>query len=182
MVAEDHSDSKGSAKALYNVIRQRLTSTNNVANLLPLVYLVDSILKNVKGKYVEVVEADADTWIPVVYKQLPEPQRQKLHRVWTTWKDSQLFAPERLQAMGRCFGELQQPSNATTTAAATTAASSRLPTGLNALVGGITRAVRTSQTGGQSFRCVCACRMFRIARLTNSPLTGGTCSLGWLDG
>ena len=127
MVAEDHSDSKGSAKAIYNVIRKQLLETEP-GNLLPLVYLVDSILKNVKGKYIEIIEADAESWMPLVYRQLQDPQKEKLQKVWKTWNDARIFASEALKSMGRCFEDR-----------ATTA---KMPMGMKPIVSGIRRAVR----------------------------------------
>jgi hypothetical protein len=135
MVAEDHADSRGSARAIYSVIRQRLLSTG-ADNLLPLVYVIDSILKNVKGQYVDVIGSDAQTWLPTVYRKLPDPQRkQKLHKVYNTWVDLKLFSPDRLKAIGVCF----EASPATSAAASQ---SSALAGGLKQVVAGITRAVR----------------------------------------
>jgi pre-mRNA cleavage complex 2 protein Pcf11 len=104
MVAEDHSDSKVGATALYQVIRHRLLKSPR-EKLLPLVYVVDSIVKNAKGHYVSLVEEDAANWIPTVYELLQEPQKQKLQKVWKTWNDVKLFSPDSLKAMGRCFDE-----------------------------------------------------------------------------
>lgn len=104
MVAEDHADSKASAKAIYEVIKQRLLKTHP-DNMLPLVYVLDSILKNVKGAYIPIVEADAETWLSTVHRQLAEPQKQKLQKVWRTWLDCQLFSPASLKIMGRSFDE-----------------------------------------------------------------------------
>jgi pre-mRNA cleavage complex 2 protein Pcf11 len=48
MVAEDHADSLQSAAAIYNVIREPLISPSvHSDRKLPLVYVIDSILKNV---------------------------------------------------------------------------------------------------------------------------------------
>lgn len=104
MVAEDHSDSRTGSKAIYQIIRDKLLSSPR-EKLLPLVYLVDSILKNAKGHYVEEVENDAANWIPAVHKKLQEPQKAKLEKVWKTWNDMRIFSPEKLKAMGRCFDE-----------------------------------------------------------------------------
>jgi hypothetical protein len=49
MVAEDYSETRKGAKAIYNIIRERLLSATVAREkLLPLVYLVDSIIKNAK--------------------------------------------------------------------------------------------------------------------------------------
>jgi pre-mRNA cleavage complex 2 protein Pcf11 len=102
MVAEDHAQSKASSRAIYNLIRQRLLSSKP-DNMLPLVYVLDSILKNVKGKYIELVEEDAYKWIPEVYQKLQPLHRTKFEKVWRTWGEFQLFRPESLQKMGLCF-------------------------------------------------------------------------------
>jgi pre-mRNA cleavage complex 2 protein Pcf11 len=134
MVAEDHSDSKVGARALYQVIRQRLLKSPR-ETLLPLVYVVDSILKNAKGHYVTVVEEDAANWIPTVYERLQEPQKIKLQKVWKTWNG--IFSPESLKAMGRCFDEK---------------VSGKALSSSTAQVAGISRTVRTPPT------TLCVCR------------------------
>lgn len=109
MVAEDHAESKGSATALYNVIRKRLLDSSTRAdNLLPLVYVMDSILKNVRGQYVGIIERDAKNWLPVVYQKLlqngqTKPLAAKLQKVWKTWNDGKIFSVENLRIMGQCF-------------------------------------------------------------------------------
>lgn len=103
MVAEDHSDTKASAAAIYNIIRNRIMTTTTAANLLPLVYVLDSILKNVKGKFIPVMEQDVVNWMSIVYKQLQNPQKQKLVKMHKTWNEFGIFSPENLKAMGRCF-------------------------------------------------------------------------------
>jgi pre-mRNA cleavage complex 2 protein Pcf11 len=104
MVAEDHAETKASAKAIYDIIRKRIMSTSR-DNLLPLVYVLDSILKNVKGKFIDVIEVDVANWMPVVYRQLQKPQREKLQKVWKTWNEFKMFSPDNLKAMGACFDE-----------------------------------------------------------------------------
>lgn len=104
MVAEDHADSKRSAAALYDCIRKPLVSPRvSRDRKLPLVYVLDSILKNVKGEFIPLVEQDAKTWMPVVYQVLPEDQRAKLKRVWNMWRDVNLFSLEHWKQMGECF-------------------------------------------------------------------------------
>jgi pre-mRNA cleavage complex 2 protein Pcf11 len=104
MVAEDHADSKQSAAALYDCIRKPLVSPRvSRDRKLPLVYVLDSILKNVKGEFIPLVEQDAKTWMPVVYQVLPEDQRAKLKRVWNMWRDVNLFSLEHWKQMGECF-------------------------------------------------------------------------------
>lgn len=104
MVAEDHAESKKNASAIYNVIRESLISKMvSIDRKLPLVYLIDSILKNVKGKYIPVIEADARNWLPVVYHTLPEDGRAKLKKVYNLWKDAGIFSEANWKLMGTCF-------------------------------------------------------------------------------
>jgi CID domain len=140
MVAEDHADSRGSARQIYNVIRNRLMTTTNSSNLLPLVYVLDSILKNVRGQYIPVIETDAETWLGGVYRKLPDLQKQKLKKVYQTWVDSRLFTEEKLNAMGRC---LEDRGGGGGGAFVSSQPSSALSGGLRTtIVAGITRAVR----------------------------------------
>lgn len=104
MVAEDHAESKKNARAIYNVIRESLMSRIlSIDRKLPLVYLIDSILKNVKGKYIPIIEADARQWLPVVYHSLPEDGRVKLKKVYNLWKDAGVFSEASWKLMGTCF-------------------------------------------------------------------------------
>lgn len=105
MVAEDHADSAKNAAAIYNVIREPLISISvHSDRKLPLVYVVDSILKNVKGEYIPIIEKDAKEWMPVVYKVLAEDKRAKLKKVWNLWRDAGVFSSkESWEEMGRCF-------------------------------------------------------------------------------
>lgn len=109
MVAEDHAESSGNAAAIYNIIRESLISTSvHCDRKLPLVYLIDSILKNVKGRFIPLVENDAANWLPVVYKALPEEKRAKLEKVWNLWNkgtSAGVFAKDKWEEMGRCFSE-----------------------------------------------------------------------------
>lgn len=113
MVAEDHAESKKNAKAIYNVIRESLISKMvSTDRKLPLVYLIDSILKNVKGKYIPVIEADATNWLPVVYHALPEDGRAKLKKVYNLWKDAGVFSEASWKKMGTCFTATTSASSA----------------------------------------------------------------------
>jgi len=104
MVAEDHADSRPNAAAIYGVIRKPLVSTCVSSDKkLPLVYVIDSILKNVKGSYIPVIEEDAKTWMPVVYEALPEDKRAKLKKVWNLWKNANIFKESKWKEMGSCF-------------------------------------------------------------------------------
>ena len=108
MMAEDFSDSGKGSKAIYQIIRERLMTSSRTETLLPLVYLLDSILKNAKGRYIAIVEADAAKWLAHVFPQLPSVQKQKVQRMWKTWNDTKLFDDEKLQQMADCFVERSQ--------------------------------------------------------------------------
>ncbi|GAX20175.1 hypothetical protein FisN_12Hh019 [Fistulifera solaris] len=103
MIAGDYAESKSSAASIYQVIRDRLLATNR-DNMLPLVYLLDSILKNVRGFYIDIVQDDAANWIPKVYYKLQDVQQAKLKKVWVTWEEFNLFSTDAWKAMGSCFG------------------------------------------------------------------------------
>ena len=104
MVAEDHAESSRNAAAIYNIIRKSLVSDDvHCDRKLPLVYVVDSILKNVKGQFIPIVEKDASDWLPVVYQALPKDKRAKLEKVWKLWKNT--FEKEKWEEMGKCFSE-----------------------------------------------------------------------------
>jgi len=108
MVAEDHAESFRNAELIYNIIRESLISmTVHCDRKLPLVYLVDSILKNVKGEFIPIVEKDAANWFPVVYRALSEEKRAKLEKVWNLWNKgaTSVFPKDTWEEMGRCFSE-----------------------------------------------------------------------------
>jgi len=115
MVAEDHAESSRNATAIYNIIRESLVSTDvHCDRKLPLVYLIDSILKNVKGQFIPIVENDAANWFPVVYKALPEGKCGKLEKVWNLWNkgtNAGVFAKDKWEEMGRCFSEKSDTSS-----------------------------------------------------------------------
>jgi len=112
MVAEDHAGSSRNAKALYNIILESLVSADvNCDRKLPLVYVVDSILKNVKGQFISIVEQDASNWLPVVYNVLPEEKRVKLEKVWKLWKNTDVFAKDKWEEMGKCFSGTASKNN-----------------------------------------------------------------------
>lgn len=104
MMAEDHAESYANAGAIYNVIRERLVTISSEYKL-PLVYLLDSILKNVKGQYRPVMEIDVKNWMPIVYQALPEDQRVKLKKVWNIWRDAGVFEESKWREMGQCFSD-----------------------------------------------------------------------------
>ena len=104
MVAEDHADSTKNAAAIYNCIRNPLVSKKVSADRkLPLVYVIDSILNNVKGKFIKVIEKDAKEWMSIVHQALPDDKRAKLKKVWNLWKDRNIFPESSWKEMGECF-------------------------------------------------------------------------------
>jgi pre-mRNA cleavage complex 2 protein Pcf11 len=141
MVAEDHADSPSSAAAIYGCIRDPLLSPTVAAGRkLPLVYVMDSILKNVKGEYRKLIEEDAHEWMPVVHKALGEEQRAKLKRVWNTWREFRIFPEDKLERMGQCFVDAEQDAR-----------SARLVTEAKAKAAGMGRRVRIHYSLHPSF-------------------------------
>jgi len=101
MVAEDHADSRKNATAIYNVIKDYLISKQVSSDRkLPLVYVVDSILKNVKGEYVPVIEADATNWLAIVHQSLSDDKRVKLKKVYNLWREAGVFSEASWKKMG----------------------------------------------------------------------------------
>lgn len=109
MVAEDHGSSLKAASSLYNCIRTLLISpTIHPERKLPLVYAIDSILKNVKQQFIPLIETDALQWIPVVYSSLhkhvnTKAQKVKLKKVLQTWRDFKVFKAEAVHNMILCY-------------------------------------------------------------------------------
>jgi CID domain len=108
MIAEDYADSPKDASELCRLIRDRLVSTKiRGDHKLPLVYVVDSILKNVQGTYVSIMEKDIMEWMPIVATALPEHDERrgkpKLKKVWMLWKNSGIFSLDVWQRLGECF-------------------------------------------------------------------------------
>lgn len=130
MIAGDYAESKSSSKEVYQIIRKRLLNTNR-DNMLPLVYLLDSILKNVKGYYIDLVQDDAAKWMPMVHQKLQDAQRTKLSKVWKTWEEFQIFNSDAWKEMGRCFDNQSLVSSAKSVVGAALSSAT-----------GITRAVR----------------------------------------
>jgi len=109
MIAEDNSDCSASASAYYNCIRD-LIITIPANRMLPLVYVVDSILKNVGGAFIRIIEMDVKHWFPVVHSALGIRQPEllaKLKKVFTTWKEASFFKPDTLQEISACFQDAE---------------------------------------------------------------------------
>jgi len=106
MIAEDYADQPSEAEKLYQIVRARLLNCPERNEILTVMYVLDSILKNAKGCYIAMVERDAVEWMPTVYTKLQTQQsQQKLQKVWRTWNEFHLFDTEQWKAMGRCFSD-----------------------------------------------------------------------------
>jgi CID domain len=129
MVAEDYAASDTSARKLYSIVRTRLLTCSG-PNTLPVLYVLDSILKNVQRPYVTYVEEENggdDDWMTMVCSKLDRPSQLKLQRVWKTWNErpyEHLFDPIKWNAMGRCFSNNNTAAvasnNSSTTASGST--------------------------------------------------------------
>lgn len=104
MIAEDFDSSESSTTKIYEIIKTRLLHGNS-NYMLPVIYLLDSILKNVKGHYIKYVEQDAAEWMPKIHDKANGLQQQKLQKVWKTWNEFNLFSEKSWKAMGRCFND-----------------------------------------------------------------------------
>lgn len=107
MIAEDYSICyPESCNNIYISIRDLLLSKDVKPDCkLPLVYVIDSILKNAKGLYVDIMRKDIQNWMGIVYQMLQgsELARVKLKRVWNTWNEFHIFSREDWEQMGKCF-------------------------------------------------------------------------------
>jgi pre-mRNA cleavage complex 2 protein Pcf11 len=103
MIAEDYAEEKESASKIYDCIRSKLLSVSG-DHKLPIIYVIDSILKNAKGTYISIIEEDAKTWMSAVYREIPDKVgKEKLKKVWNTWNTFSVFAREKWEEMGTCF-------------------------------------------------------------------------------
>jgi CID domain len=120
MIAADYRDSKISAAKLFSVWKHRLLTCNNVQEKMPIIYVLDSILKNVQGAFIQIVEEDVPyQWLSATYHILPTVQQQKLYKVYMTWKEYNIFSSiEKWNRMGQCFLPSSAPSASSMTAAA----------------------------------------------------------------
>ena len=95
MIAEDYSNA--ACEQIYQSIRDLLVDPKvAVGRKLPLVYLFDSILKNARGHYIELMEMEeTSSWVNAVHEQLSQANREedllKLRRVLNTWKQFHIF-------------------------------------------------------------------------------------------
>lgn len=166
MIAEDHGESKISSKKVYDCIREKLLSASG-DHILPIIYVIDSILKNVKGSYINLMEEDGKQWIPIVYKQLSDETRKgKLKRVWNTWKDFNIFDIEKWNEMGECFNNNNNENNGSNN-------SPKSSTTSNSVMG-IPRAVCFVFVQCLFVSCSLFCFVLFLFQLTFEPLTSYT--------
>jgi len=107
MIAEDYSVAfPKSSSTIYHAIRDLLLSRDVRADCkLPLVYVIDSILKNVRGDYIQIMQDDIHDWMGTVSQMLEndDTAQNKLRKVWNTWKEFDIFPENSWKKMGRCF-------------------------------------------------------------------------------
>ncbi|CAM9502238.1 unnamed protein product, partial [Phaeothamnion confervicola] len=66
---------------------------------LPLVYLIDSILKNVREPYTTILAAGVVGWYSCAWDSVDSKGRASLIKVLGTWEAGRLFAPDKLQQL-----------------------------------------------------------------------------------
>jgi pre-mRNA cleavage complex 2 protein Pcf11 len=113
MAAEDFADSHASASTIYECIRSRLVDRTSPGisspdRKLPLVYVLDSLIKNVKGEYIKIIQDGAVQWMPEVYDILDkagkDDAKARLKKVWNTWKVQGVITDEeKWRQIGQCF-------------------------------------------------------------------------------
>jgi len=107
MIAEDYSVAfPNSSSNIYHAIRDLLLSRDVRADCkLPLVYVIDSILKNVRGDYIRIMQDDIHDWMGAVFQMLEndDTAQTKLRKVWNTWREFDIFPEQPWKKMGRCF-------------------------------------------------------------------------------
>jgi len=113
MAAEDFASSPTSASTIYDCIRSRLVDRTSAGisspdRKLPLVYVLDSLLKNVKGVYINIIQDDAANWMTTVYdifdKANEEDKKARLKKVWNTWREFGVMKDEKKwRQIGQCF-------------------------------------------------------------------------------
>ena len=108
--ADDFSELPTSASKIYNCIKTRLLVKSSPGRLIPLVYVVDSLLKNVGGSYIDIILNDASEWMGSVHDTLQKSGDTSgvggLKKVWNTWKDQGVVKNEETwRKIGECFTE-----------------------------------------------------------------------------
>ncbi len=122
MAAEDFASSRSSALRIYDCILERLLDTESPVmsspdRKLPLVYALDSLLKNVGGVFIDIIQDGAVGWMPRVYdifdRARKEDEKARLKRVWNTWREFGIIKDaDRWREIGRCFLEAEERARA----------------------------------------------------------------------
>ena len=113
MAAEDFASSRSSALTIYGCVLSRLVDRTSPGisspdRKLPLVYVLDSLLKNVKGVFIDIIQDDAAHWMSTVYdifdKAKKEDEKARLKKVWNTWREFGVIKDaEKWREIGQCF-------------------------------------------------------------------------------
>jgi pre-mRNA cleavage complex 2 protein Pcf11 len=122
MAAEDFASSRSSAMKIYNCILERLVDTNTPGvsysdRKLPLVYVLDSLLKNVKGVFIDIIQGDAVNWMTTVFDIFDRAgkvdEKARLRKVWNTWREQGIIKDvDRWREIGKCFLEAEERAKA----------------------------------------------------------------------
>ncbi|KAL3800746.1 hypothetical protein ACHAW5_009316 [Stephanodiscus triporus] len=122
MAAEDFAASRASALTIYECIRSRLVDRTSPGisspdRKLPLVYVLDSLLKNVKGVFIDIIQDDAADWMSTVYdmfdKAKKEDEKARLKKVWNTWREFGVIKDaEKWREIGQCFLKADEKAKA----------------------------------------------------------------------
>ena len=110
ITADDFSTLPSSATKLYTAIKTRLLQTSTPGHLIPLVYVIDSLLKNVGGTYIPIILNDAQSWMGSVHDTLSKSGDvsgvARLKKVWNTWREQGVVKDESMwKKIGECFEE-----------------------------------------------------------------------------
>lgn len=139
MIAEDYAKAyPKSSRHIYNAIKELLLSHSMKPRCkLPLVYVIDSILKNARGLFIEIMKEDFNStnsedgdenkgkdinWMKDVFDYLgnDEVSKVKLRKTWKTWnkwEQSEIFPLDVWSKIGQCFiDEDEKAQNAKKTA------------------------------------------------------------------
>jgi len=136
MAAEDFASSHKSATTIYKCILSRLIDTkmtpgggiSSPNRKLPLVYVLDSLLKNVGGVYIDIIQDDAANWMRIVYDifdiNKKEDEKARLKKVWNTWKEFGVIKDiDKWREIGQCFLEAEEKAKAAAVVAASSSSS-----------------------------------------------------------
>lgn len=139
MAAEDFASSPASASTIYDCIRSRLVDRTSPGisspnRKLPLVYVLDSLLKNVKGVYINIIQDDAANWMSTVYEIFDgankEDEKARLKKVWNTWREFGVIQDEeKWRQIGQCFFKADEKEKAAADAKAAASGVGRNPDG-----------------------------------------------------